>query len=115
MLAYSRHYFPEGSLELAKDIVEIMHKSCPVENMLRMREARNDGSVVELFPWVACTTLIIHARGDTIHPLAQARKLVADIPNSELLILDSSNHVPMPGNADWDGFLKTVLELLNRP
>lgn len=113
LLAYSLLYFPEGPLDIAKDIVEIMQKSCPAENMLRMRQAFNDASVVDLLPWVTCPTLIIHARGDSIHPLLQARKLAAGIPKSELLVLESSNHVPMPGSADWNSFLDAAIQFLN--
>lgn len=39
LLAYALLYFPEGPLDLAKDIVESMNASCPAENMVRMRAA----------------------------------------------------------------------------
>ena len=112
-LAYSLLYFPEGPLDLAKDIVEIMNASCPAENMLKMRAAINAETVVELLPQVICPTLVIHARKDSIHPLEQARKLAAGIPNSELLVLDSANHVPMPNSPGWDAFLETTIQFLN--
>ncbi len=118
LLAYSLLYFPEGQLDLAKDIVEIMNASCPAENMLRIRAALNTESVVDLLPRVACPTLVIHARNDSIHPLEQARKLAAGIPNSELLVLDTSNHVPMPNSPGWDAFFENnsrVFEHLNGP
>lgn len=113
LLAYSLLYFPEGPLDLAKDIVEILHKSCPAENMLRMRKSHSDASVADLLPMVQCPTLIVHARNDSIHPLSQARKLAAGIANSELLVLDSANHVPMPKSPDWDAFLEATLSFLN--
>lgn len=113
LLAYSLLYFPEGPLDLAKDVVEIMSKSCPAENMLRIRQAHNEASVVDLLPKVQCPTLIVHARKDPIHPLTQARKLATGIPNSELLVLDSSNHLPMPYCADWGAFLEATIVHLN--
>jgi len=113
LLAYSLLYFPEGPLDLAKDIVEIMNASCSAENMLRMRAALNAESVVELLPRVICPTLVVHARKDSIHPLEQARKLAGGIPKSEFLVLDTANHVPMPNSPSWDAFLKTTIEFLN--
>ncbi|MEL7115816.1 MAG: alpha/beta fold hydrolase [Pseudomonadota bacterium] len=113
LLAYSLLYFPEGPLDLAKDIVEIMNKACPAENMLKMRKAFNNASVVDLLPKVQCPTLIVHARNDSIHPLSQARMLATGIPNSELLVLESANHVPMPGSADWSGFVASTIDFLN--
>lgn len=113
LLAYSLLYSPEGPLDLAKDIVEIMNASCSAENMLKVRAALNTEAVVELLPRVMCPTLVTHARKASIHPLEQARKLAAGIPNSELLVLDSANHVPMPNSPDWDAFLKKAIEFLN--
>ncbi|WP_299898835.1 alpha/beta fold hydrolase [uncultured Ruegeria sp.] len=113
LLAYSLLYFPEGPLDLAKDIVEILQKSCPAENMLRMRKSHSDASVADLLPMVQCPTLIVHARNDSIHPLSQARKLAAGIASSELLVLDSANHVPMPKSPDWNAFLEATLSFLN--
>ncbi|MEO0664992.1 MAG: alpha/beta fold hydrolase [Pseudomonadota bacterium] len=115
LLAYSLLYFPEGPLDLAKDVVEIMRASCPAENMLKMRETLNNASVAALLPEVACPTLIVHARRDPIHPLSEARKLAAGIAGSELLVLDSANHVPMPGSADWEEFVHVTLSFLNGP
>lgn len=57
----------------------------------------------------------MHARRDPIHPLEQARKLAAGIAASELLVLDSANHVPMPGSPDWAGFLEATIGFLNAP
>jgi pimeloyl-ACP methyl ester carboxylesterase len=113
LLAYALLYLPEGPLDLAKDIVEIMQRSCPAENMLRMRRVMNDVSVVDLLPDVRCPTLVIHSRNDSIHPLAQARILASAIPNAELLILESANHVPMPGSSDWANFMGATLDFLN--
>ncbi|MEM9240276.1 MAG: alpha/beta hydrolase [Pseudomonadota bacterium] len=89
-----------------------MHKSCPQENMLRMRQAFNDASVLDVLPKVQCPTLIVHAREDPIHPLTEARKLAAGITNSELLVLNSANHVPRPGSVDWQAFPKVTLGVL---
>ena len=113
LLAYALLFFPEGPLDLARDVVEIMQRSCPAENMLRMREATNKASVRDLLPAVRCPTMIVHARRDSMHPLSQARILAAGIERSELLILESANHVPMPGSADWPGFVDAVCGFLN--
>ena len=113
LLAYSLLYFPEGPLDLAKDIVEIMSKSCPAKNMLMMRQAMNDASVVDLLPKVMCPTLVVHALRDSIHPVEQARKLAAGIDEAELVLLDTANHVPMPHSPDWDAFLEMVISFLN--
>jgi pimeloyl-ACP methyl ester carboxylesterase len=40
--AYSLLYLPEGPLDLAKDLVEIMNKSCPADNMQKTRRTFNE-------------------------------------------------------------------------
>ena len=58
-------------------------------------------------------TLIIHSRDDPMHPLSEARKLAANIANAELLVYDTSNHMPIPGHRLWDRFVTDVLNFLS--
>ncbi|WP_425045765.1 alpha/beta fold hydrolase [Primorskyibacter sp. S87] len=110
--AFMTTYFPEGPLESVHELVDMMQKSCSPETMLKLRDAINEASVLHLLQRVQCPTLIIHSRNDAVHPLTQAQKLAAGIPNSELVVLDSANHVPLPGNAVWDCFLASFLDFL---
>jgi pimeloyl-ACP methyl ester carboxylesterase/DNA-binding winged helix-turn-helix (wHTH) protein len=106
-------YFPEGPIEVIRNYAQMMQQAAPKQNVLRLRDATNSASLMALLPKVRCPTLVIHGRGDAVHPLSEARKLAAGIPGAELAVLETANHMPMQGNAVWDHYMATILEFLN--
>lgn len=110
--AFLTSYFPEGPLEDVRDIVRMMQAACPLETMLRDRDAINSASLGYLLKDVSCPVLIIHGRYDAVHPVSEAQKLAAGIPNAELVLLDTANHIPLPKNAVWDEFIETLVDFL---
>ena len=114
-LAFSLLYFPEGPLDLADEVMQVMRRACPMDNMLAVRDAVNGANVLEDLPRIACPTLIVHSRNDTVHPLSQAQKLAMGIPGAELAVLETANHVPLPGHATFDPFLEILLDFLDDP
>lgn len=111
--AFITSYFPEGPLEDVRRIVRHMQAACPLEVMPKNRDAINTASVAHLLSQVKCPTLILHARGDAVHPLSEARKLAAGIPDAELVILETANHFPYPGNKVWETYIETLTEFLS--
>ncbi len=105
-------YFPETPIEILHDIARLMQNSVSVESFLAERDIINAASVVDILPRVACPTLIVHGRGDAVHPLAQAQKLAAGIPDAELVVLETANHFPLPGHPTWDTYLTALLDFL---
>ncbi|MCE8516448.1 alpha/beta fold hydrolase [Ruegeria pomeroyi] len=105
-------YFPEGPLEAIHDMARNMINASSRETMLKVRAAIHDVSLLPLLPQVRCPTLIIHARHDNVHPLSEAQKLAAGIPGAELMVLETANHIPIPGNAVWDEYQSTLLGFL---
>ncbi|MCE8508580.1 alpha/beta fold hydrolase [Ruegeria pomeroyi] len=105
-------YFPEGPLEAIHDMARNMINASSRETMLKVRAAIHDVSLLPLLPQVRCPTLIIHARHDTVHPLSEAQKLAAGIPGAELMVLETANHIPIPGNAVWGEYQSTLLGFL---
>lgn len=111
--AFLTSYFPEGPLEDLRNMLDMMQAACPRSTMLRDRDAINTASVAHLLEYVRCPTLIVHSRHDAVHPLSEAQKLAAGIPNAELVILENANHLPLPGNPAWDPYLSTLIDFLS--
>ncbi|WP_319546405.1 alpha/beta hydrolase [Ruegeria conchae] len=105
-------YFPEGPLDAVHDMARNMIDASSESAILKVRDAIHSDSVLTLLPQVQCPTLIIHARHDNVHPLSEAQKLAAGIPNSEMLVLNTANHIPLPGNAVWEEFVAALLNFL---
>ena len=111
--AFMTSYFPDGPLEDVRSLVSHMQAACPPDIMLKDRDAINNASIAELLPEVRCPVMILHARDGAVHPLSEARKLAAGIPDAELVILETANHVPYPGNPVWETYMETLLGFLS--
>ncbi|WP_283053766.1 alpha/beta fold hydrolase [Thetidibacter halocola] len=112
-LAFMLSYFPEGPIEDIQQVVLAEQSAASEAQMLSLRDAVNHDSVAEFLPRVKCPTLIVQGRDNAVHPLSEARKLAAGIPDAELVILKTANHVPMPGNAVWPGYIDALLAFLD--
>ncbi|MGI3184832.1 alpha/beta fold hydrolase [Nioella aestuarii] len=106
-LLYS--YFPEGPLDAVQAMGRNMQQASSKANLLGIRTAIDEISAIDLLPRITCPTLIIHARDDAVHPLSEARKLAAGIDGAEMVVLETANHIPIPGNPVWEDFM-TLLE-----
>lgn len=109
---YLLSYFPEGPLDAVRDIVAAMQGATSRDFALAHRDSINNASVADLLPHVQCPTLILHARDDAIHPLSQAREMAGGIAGAELVVLETANHMPLPGNAVYPDYLATLLGFL---
>lgn len=112
MTACMTAYLPDGSGDLARGIAAHFQASTSRENILAFRDAINVASVGHCLSRIACPVLVIHARHDRIHPIAEAQKLAAGIPKAELLVLESGNHIPLPGQPGWSNYLNATLAFL---
>jgi pimeloyl-ACP methyl ester carboxylesterase len=61
---------------------------------------------------ISCPTLVIHARGDQHHPVAQGRYLAEHIPRARYLELDTPFHVPGADPAISDQIATAIEEFL---
>jgi DNA-binding NarL/FixJ family response regulator len=66
--------------------------------------------VTDLLGEVRAQTLVLHARGDSVVPLAEGHILAAGIPGAQFVELDSKNHVLLEHEPAWKRFCDEVLE-----
>ncbi len=111
--AFMTAYHPEGPPEAIPQMVGLMQQSASRAFTLSMRVRSNNASTTHLLDKVQCPTLIVQGRNDAVHPLDQARKLAAGIPNAELLVLESANHLPLPGHPTWDRYITALRAFLD--
>lgn len=111
--AFMTAYFPEGPAAAMPQMVGLMQQSASRAFTLSMRERSNNASTTHLLGQIRCPTLIVQGRDDAVHPLVQAQKLAAGIPNAELLVLESANHLVLPGHPTWDRFMSALRNFLD--
>ncbi|MES0861840.1 winged helix-turn-helix domain-containing protein [Ruegeria sp. SCPT10] len=106
-------YFPDGPLETVREMVGELQSLYSVEQKLHQRDCGNTASVLHLLSEVKCPTLILHGRNCAVHPLSEARKLAAGIPDASLVVLETANIIPLPGNDVYDTYLRTLTDFLS--
>ena len=110
--AFLTSYFPEGPVDVVRDLIQMMQSATPAENMSKHRDAINGDSISNILTEVHCPTLIMHSRRDAVHPFSEAQKLVEGIPRAELVILETANHLPLLGTKAQMTFKNALAEFL---
>jgi len=112
--AYISIYFPTATNEELRYFTYMLQNACPVENELMERRACNIHSISDALSKVRTPTLVMHCRGDAVHPLNEGQKLARGIADAEFLVLDSRNHHPLPQEPSWQVHVDAMLEFLSR-
>ena len=102
---FASQFLPDGSRELWNAFNELQRVTTSTDNVVRFLDAFAHIDVSALLPLVQCPTLVFHSRGDLRVPGTQARELVAGIPNSHLVVLNSANHILTADEPAWGVFL----------
>jgi pimeloyl-ACP methyl ester carboxylesterase/DNA-binding winged helix-turn-helix (wHTH) protein len=105
---FSSMWLPGGSAEQIKWYANLLRLSTSVENAIMSRCAGDDVDVVDLLPKVSAPTLVLHSRYDNVVPSNEGRRIATSIPNAKFVILDSENHVPLPGEPAWSKFIGEI-------
>jgi len=101
-------FLPNGTEQQMAWYDELQRRSTSAATAARLYEARGNIDVVEFAPQVAVRTLVLHARDDRVVPLDEGRSLGALIPDAQLVILESSNHILLADEPAWQSFLSEV-------
>jgi len=112
MRMYSAAYLPEGTPEQIRSFAALQHSATSGEVAVRIRAACDDIDIRALLPEVKVPTLVLHSRLDHVQPFEEGRRIAAAIPGAKFVPLESSNHVPMPGEPAWDQFTSEVAAFL---
>ena len=70
---------------------------------------RANVNVMDLLSQVKVPTLVMHASGDDVVPIAEGRILTAGIPDASFVELNSRNHVLLKNEEAWNRFCSEVL------
>lgn len=106
--ALTSMYIPGGTTEQIDSLAQLQRQSTTPENAAQLRSAIDHMDFTELLEKIKVPTLIIHARNDGVQPFEEGRRMSAAIRNSQFLMLDSANHVPLPNEPAWDVFFGSL-------
>lgn len=114
MGAFTSLFCPGASRAQLADLVEMQLASTSPENAGRIRMAIDRFCVVDELENVQAPTLVIHSRSDSVHPLSEGHKLASNIPMAELVVLESTNHILVPGEPAWPEWVRETLKFLKQ-
>ena len=114
MGAFTSLFCPGASQEQLADLVDMQLASTSPENAGQIRRAIDCFSVVDQLENIHVPTLVLHSRNDSVHPLKEGHKLASTIPDAELTVLESPNHILVPGEPAWSEWVRGTMEFLER-
>jgi DNA-binding CsgD family transcriptional regulator len=109
---FTTRFIPDASLDEARALNEQQRLSCGAARAAQIMRARAALDVRALAPLVRCPTLVLHAEGDQIVPMALGRDLAAAIPGARFVTLPTRNHIPLAADPGFELFCRTVTSFL---
>jgi len=106
--AFSSFFIPDASKEEIRSFVDIQRGSATAEVAVRLRHLIDRFDVSHLMSQVQAPTLVIHANRDVVHPIEQGRLLASGIPDARFVMLDSANHIHLPGHPTFDHMMSEI-------
>ncbi len=105
---FASQFLPDGTPEQWADFIGFQRRTTSPDNAVRFLEefARIDVSTVARA--VTCPTMVFHSSNDVRVPATQAIELATLIPDSQLVMLDSANHLLSESEPAWPEFLGRI-------
>ena len=109
---FTSRFIPGGTDEQLGWFNDLCRKTLTPEIAAQLLELRGALDVTALLGEVRTPTLVLHARGDAVAPIAEGHILAAGIPGAQFVELDSKNHILLENEPAWERFCDEVLEFM---
>ena len=109
---FTSRFIPGGTDEQLGWFNDLCRKTLTPEIAAHLLESRGTLDVTALLGQVRTPTLVLHARGDVVAPIAEGHILAAGIPGAQFIELDSKNHILLENEPAWERFCDEVLEFM---
>jgi DNA-binding CsgD family transcriptional regulator/pimeloyl-ACP methyl ester carboxylesterase len=109
---FTSRVIPGGSLEQLQWFNDRCLKTTSGDIAATLQEARSLLDISSELGGLTTPTLMLHARGDAVCPIAEGRLLASAIPDAEFVELDSRNHILLEHEPASQRFCDAVLAFL---
>ncbi len=106
---FTSRFIPDGTDEQLHWFNELCRKTTSPELAGALLKSRGDIDITGLLDRITTPTLIIHANGDAVMPIAESRLMASAIPGAQFVELESRNHVLLEHEPAWARFKEAVL------
>lgn len=111
---FTKRFVPDGEPEKIQWFNDLCQRTTTPEIGAKLLRARGQMDVSRWLEKVSCPTLILHAKGDQVAPLEEGRFLARHIPEAELVVLPSDNHILQEDEPAWALFCEQVLAFVGQ-
>jgi len=105
---FASQFLPDGTPEEWEEFTNFQRNTTSPANAIRFLEEFAKIDVSDIAHEVRCPTLILHSRDDVRVPRSQAMELAGMIRDSELVLLESGNHLLSAAEPAWMEFLSHI-------
>ena len=110
---FTSRFIPGGTEEQIGWYNDLCRRTLTPEIAATLLESRALVDVTSLLGDVQAPTLVLHASGDAVVPIAEGHILAAGIPQAQFVELDSKNHVLLENEPAWERFCAEVLKFMD--
>jgi pimeloyl-ACP methyl ester carboxylesterase/DNA-binding CsgD family transcriptional regulator len=104
---HSALHVPDASAGQIRAYNELLRRSTSLEHAIGHLQAFWRVDIATIIPKVRCPALVFHARGDSVIPFDEGRKVAALLPDSQFVPLESKNHLLLATEPAWRSFVQT--------
>jgi len=109
---FTSRFIPGGTDEQLGWFNDLCRKTLTPQIAAQLLESRGMLDVTAVLGEVRTPTLVLHARGDVVAPIAEGHILAAGIPGAQFIELDSKNHILLEHEPAWERFCAEVQEFI---
>jgi pimeloyl-ACP methyl ester carboxylesterase/DNA-binding CsgD family transcriptional regulator len=109
---FTSQFFPNATPAQAHAFNEIQRRATLPGTAARLMHAFADLDAFHYLPQICVPTLVLHSRGDHRVPLEEGRLLASSISGARFETLDSSSHVPLPGEPAFNRLHELLQQFL---
>ena len=105
-------FLPEASPAQWSAFDELQRETCSPDVAARYLRTIYGINVKDAAARVRCPALLLHPKGDQMVPFEQGRRLASLVPGARFVPLEGRNHIPLPTEAAYAGFVREVRDFL---
>jgi pimeloyl-ACP methyl ester carboxylesterase/DNA-binding CsgD family transcriptional regulator len=109
---FTSRFIPERLMSRSVGTTIFAERPLRPEIAAQLLESRAMMDVTSLLGDVRTPTLVLHASGDAVVPIAEGHVLAAGIPGAHFVELDSKNHILLENEPAWERFCDEVLNFM---
>lgn len=114
MRAWMSMTAPALTNDEASAMIELIAAASAIGDVVANRQTIDHYDARPFLADVMAPTLVLHARNDIVHPLAEGRVIASGIPDAEFRVFESANTLCVPSDPTWAEQTRAILEFLDR-